>query len=140
MLKLIPKNLSPELIKAMMEMGHGDKLLLADANYPSHSHHNNVIHADGLSISNLLESILKLLPLDTYVKHQVELMKVVDGDDVIPVIWDDYKSILKKHDSNVSIDYKERFDFYEASKSCYAIVVTGETALYGNIIITKGVI
>lgn len=140
MLKLIPKNLSPDLIKIMIEMGHGDKLLLADANYPGHSLHNNVIRADGLGISELLDSILKLFPLDTYVKHQVELMKVVEGDDITPVIWDDYKSILKKYDSNVSIDFKERFDFYEASKDCYAIVITGETALYGNIIITKGVI
>lgn len=140
MLKGIPKNICPELIKVMMEMGHGDKLLLADANYPGHSCHHKVIRADGLSIPELLDSILQLYPLDNYSEHQVELMEVVKGDTVKPVIWNEYKSILSQYKNDFSIEFKERFDFYESSKSCYAIVITGETALYGNIMITKGVI
>ncbi len=140
MLKKIPKSLSPELIKIMMEMGHGDEILLADANFPGNTFGQRVIRADGLPITKLLDDVLELLPLDTYSEYQSILMEVVKGDTVVPVVWDSYKEILNKHHKDVTIKQLERFDFYEQSKTCYAVVVTGEEALYGNIILKKGVI
>lgn len=140
MLKKIPKLLSPDLVRALMEMGHGDELVLADANYPGHALHSRVIRADGLGISALLAAILELLPLDHYAEHQAVLMAVVPGDSTIPVIWEDYKQIIAGSDPEAIIAYEERFAFYERSKSAYTIVVTGEEALYGNIILKKGVI
>lgn len=140
MLKNIPSNLSPELFENMMKMGHGDKILLADANYPAHTFNKNVIRADGLNIPELLESILKFLPLDTYSDYQVQLMKVVEGEDVVPVIWEDYKEIIGRYEDQFKVEEIERFDFYEMSKSCSCIVLTSEKALYGNIMLTKGVL
>lgn len=140
MLKKIPKNLSPELVKKMMEMGHGDYLLLADANFPGHSHHSNVVRADGIQITELLDSVLQLFPLDSYSEYQVKLMEVVEGDDVEPTVWNEYENILDKYEKDYKIDYVERFDFYEQTKSNYLVVLTGETALYGNIMLRKGVI
>lgn len=140
MLNHIPKNISPDLIKMLMEMGHGDELVLADANYPAASCASNLIRCDGLDIPSLLQSILYLMPLDTYVESSIQLMDVVDGDD-IPCIWDDYKKIIEKSGTEVqAITYLKRHDFYERSKKAYAIVATGETALYANIILKKGVV
>lgn len=140
MLKRIPKNLSPELVKKMMEMGHGDYLLLADANFPGHSHHSNIVRADGLKIPDLLDSILQLFPLDSYSNYQVKFMEVVEGDDIKPTVWDEYKTILDKYEENYKIEHVERFEFYEQTKSNYLVILTGETALYGNIMLRKGVI
>lgn len=140
MLKKIPKILSPELVKVLMEMGHGDTILLADANYPAHSLNNKVIRADGLNIPELLEGILELMPLDSYSEYQVKLMEVVKGDNVQPTIWDEYKSISHKFCDEVKFEFVDRFDFYDLSKDCYSIVLTGEKALYGNIMLTKGVL
>lgn len=140
MLKKIPKNLSPELVKKMMEMGHGDYLLLADANFPGHSHNPNVVRADGLRITDLLDSVLQLFPLDPYSDYQVKFMEVVEGDDVKPTVWAEYKEILDKYESNYKIEQIERFEFYEQTKSNSLIVLTGETALYGNVMLRKGVI
>ena len=95
MLKKIPKNLSPEIVKTLMEMGHGDEIVLADANFPAHSCHSKVIRADGLGVPALLESIMQLFPLDRYSDSQIGLMQVVPGDNVKPVIWDKYKEILE---------------------------------------------
>lgn len=140
MLNKIPKLLSPELVKAMMEMGHGDELVLADANFPGHALHPRVLRADGLGVPELLSAILELLPLDHYAEHQAALMAVVPGDSAVPVIWEEYKRIIAEHDPAAALAYEERFQFYERSKTAYAIVVTGEEALYGNIILKKGVI
>jgi L-fucose mutarotase len=140
MLKKIPKNLSPEIVKTLMEMGHGDEITLADANFPAHSCNSRVIRADGLGIPGLLESIMQLFPLDRYSKTQIGLMQVVPGDDVNPVIWDEYKDIIEKSGEKFEIEYIERFAFYERSKINFAVIQTGETALYGNIMLKKGVI
>jgi len=140
MLKKIPKLLSPGLVKVLMEMGHGDELVLADANFPGHALHSRVLRADGIGIAALLDAILELFPLDHYAEHQAVLMAVVEGDSVVPTVWDDYKDIIARHDGQAVVAEDERFDFYTRSKSSYAIVVTGEEALYGNIIIKKGVI
>lgn len=140
MLKNIPKILSPQLVKVLMEMGHGDEIVIADANFPSSSVSSNVIRADGLSGVDLLEAILKLFPLDTYSENQVFLMEVVPGDDYKPEIWDVYKDILIKSGEPFQIDNIERFAFYERAKTSYAVVATGEEALYANIILKKGVV
>ncbi|NCD15424.1 MAG: fucose isomerase, partial [Bacteroidia bacterium] len=92
MLKNIPKMLSPQLVKTLMEMGHGDEIVIADGNFPSHTISSNVIRADGLSAVDLLKAIMQLFPLDSYSEHQVFLMEVVPGDAYSPVIWEDYKT------------------------------------------------
>lgn len=140
MLKKIPKILSPQLVKTLMEMGHGDEIVIADGNFPSHSVSNNVIRADGLSGSDVLEAILELFPLDSYAERQVYLMEVVAGDDYKPEIWNEYIDILNKSGENFSIGHLERFAFYEKSEKSFAVVATGESALYANIILKKGVV
>lgn len=140
MLKGIPKPLSPELVRILMEMGHGDELVLADANYPGHSLNPRVLRYDGIGIPELLDAILELLPLDHYAEQQVAFMAVVAGDPTVPVIWSTYETIIAKHDAEATIKQEERFDFYNRSKQSYAVIVTGEEALYGNVILKKGVI
>jgi len=141
MLKQIPQILSPDLVKILMEMGHGDEIILADGNFPGASHTNNLVRCDGLKIPELLQAILHLFPLDTYVDEAVALMKVAEGDDYEPVIWDTYKEILQSSEvENSNVEYIERFNFYERSKQAYAIVTTSEQSLYANMILKKGVI
>ena len=140
MLKGIPKNLSPELLKILMEMGHGDEIVIADGNFPSESNAKRIVRADGLDVPPLLESVLQLFPLDTYVDHPVALMDVVPGDNVVPKIWDEYRKIVASHDPKAKITNIDRFEFYERAKKAYAIVATSEAALYANIILCKGVV
>lgn len=140
MLKKIPKILSPQLVKTLMEMGHGDEIVIADGNFPSHSVSENVIRADGLSGTEVLEAIMELFPLDTYAERQIFLMEVVPGDDYKPEIWDKYRMILDKSDEDYTIAHLERFAFYERAKQSFAVVATGEEALYANIILKKGVV
>jgi L-fucose mutarotase len=140
-LKGVPKIISPELMKTLMEMGHGDEIVLADANFPASSHAQRLIRCDGHNILELLKAILEFLPLDSYVQHPAALMKIVPGDTVETPIWNDFHSIIKHHTSSPDpFDYLERFEFYERAKNAYAIVATGESALYANIILKKGVI
>jgi L-fucose mutarotase len=138
MLKNIPSILSPELLKVLMEMGHGDEIVLADGNFPASSHNARVVRADGHGVPDLLEAILTLMPLDTYVEKQVAVMAVVKGDPV-PEIWDKFKTILKPY-KPVAIETMERFAFYERAKKAYAVIASGETAIYANIILKKGVV
>ena len=142
MLKGIPPILSPELLKVLMEMGHGDEICIGDGNFPHASTHGNVIRCDGHGVPQLLEAILQLMPLDTYVAHPVTLMAVVPGDTVETPIWDDYRSIVSRHDARGAdaIAAVERFAFYDRAKACYAVVASGEKALYANIILKKGVV
>ncbi len=144
MLKNIPPILSPEMLKALCEMGHGDRLLIADANFPSESIGKNaiVLRADGHGATELLDAILQLFPLDTYVDHPVSLMQVTQGDPVETPIWDQYKAIVAEYDERGERAFCEieRFAFYEDAKKAYAIIATGEKALYANIILQKGVI
>ena len=144
MLKGIPKILSPELLKILCEMGHSDTLVLADGNFPSESIGKNakVVRCDGHGIPALLEAILKLFPLDSYVAHPLHLMEVMPGDPVKTPIWDTYKAIIAAQDARGSacIGTYERFAFYEKAKEAYCVIATGETALYGNLILQKGVV
>lgn len=141
MLKGIPSILSPELFKIMMEMGHGDELVLADGNFPAASHAQRLVRCDGHGIPQLLEGILTFFPLDAYAEHSIALMAVVPGDPVKPVIWDEYRAIVKKHAPEAAEPaFVERFAFYERARQAYAVVATGEGALYANIVLKKGVV
>ena len=144
MLKGIPPILSPELLKALCEMGHGDELVIADGNFPSASVGKDavVVRADGHGTAQLLEAILNLFPLDTYVDAPVALMQVVPGDkEPTPVIWKEYASILEKYEpENHRMEQVERFAFYERARKAYLIIATGEKAAYANILLKKGVV
>ena len=144
MLKGISPLISPEQLKALCEMGHGDELVIADGNFPCHSVGKNsvVIRADGHGVPELLDAILKLIPLDPYVETPVALMEVVPGDTCpTPEIWATYEKILRHHEpENCRIDMTERFAFYERAKNAYLIIATGETAIYANILLKKGVV
>ena len=142
MLKGIPKILSPELLKVLCEMGHGDEIVIADANFPSANYGKRLIRVDGISGTAMLDAILKVFPLDTYSDSNMILMQLMDCDvgKVNPTIWSEYKTIAKKNDKNVKVGNIDRFDFYDRAKEAYAIIATGEEAIYANIIIKKGVI
>ena len=144
MLKGISPLISPELLKALAEMGHGDELVIADGNFPCHSVGKNsiVIRADGHGVPEILDAVLKLIPLDTYTEKPVALMEVVPGDTCgTPEIWGAYEDILNKYEpEHHEIDYTERFAFYERAKDAYLIIATGEKAIYANIMLQKGVI
>lgn len=144
MLKGIPKIISPELLKILCEMGHGDRIVIADANFPAESVGKNakVVRCDGHGGVALLDAILQVFPLDTYVEAPVTLMEVVPGDPVETPIWDEYAHVIEKYDARgaKTIANLERFAYYEAAKGAYAIIASGEDALYANIMLQKGVI
>ena len=141
MLKGISPVISPELIKILMEMGHGDELVIADGNFPAASIAQRLVRADGLGVPVLLDAILALFPLDQYVEKPVALMAVVPGDTYKPVIWDEYRTIVKNRETSFTeFEFVERFAFYERAKKAYAVLASSEPALYANIILKKGVI
>ena len=144
MLKGIPKILSPELLKVLCEMGHSDRLVIADGNFPAESMGKDaiVIRMDGHGTTEILDAILQVFPLDSYVEHPLNLREVMPGDPVETPIWENYEKIIAKHDSRggSAIGQIERFAFYEEAKKVYAIIATGESALYANIMLQKGVV
>jgi len=140
MLKGISPLISPDLLSAMARMGHGDELVLADAHFPGESIGKRVIRADGLRIADLLEAILPLFELDTYVPHPVIMMEAVAGEQLDPQVEVSYKkSISKTNPDPPSIKHLDRYSFYERARNAFAVVMTGETDKYGNVIIIKGV-
>ncbi|MCT4544822.1 MAG: L-fucose mutarotase [Vallitalea sp.] len=140
MLKKIPSILSPELLKILMEMGHGDEIVIADGNFPGASMAQRLVRLDGHGVPEVLDAVLELMPLDVYSDKPVALMEVVKGDTYVPEIWDTYKQIINKKEGTKEIAYEERFAFYERAKKAYAVIATGETSLYANIILKKGVV
>jgi len=144
MLKGIPAIISPELLKVLCEMGHGDRIVIADGNFPSESVGKNgiVIRADGHGVPELLEAILKVFPLDTYVEKPVSLMQVMPGDNAETPIWDVYKQLVADVDHRGADAFAEieRGEFYEVAKKAYAVIATGETAIYANVMLQKGVV
>ena len=140
MLKNIPAVLSPELLKILMEMGHGDELVIGDGNFPAASNARRLVRLDGHGVPEILDAILTLFPLDTYVEAPVALMAVTPGDPTVPAIWEDYKDIIRRREGEHKIEVVERFEFDRRSREAYAILATGETALYANIILKKGVV
>lgn len=144
MLKGIPGILSPELLKVLCEMGHSDRLVIADGNFPAESMGKDavVVRMDGHGVPEILDAILQVFPLDTYVEHPVNLMEVMPGDTVQTPIWKTYEEIAACHDARggAVIGQIERFAFYDEAKTAYAIIATGESALYANIMLQKGVV
>ncbi len=141
MLKGISPLISPALLEVLARMGHGDEIVLADAHFPGESFNTRVIRADGLRIPALLEAILPLFELDSYVLHPVAMMDAVPGDQLDPAVEESYlNSIRITHPLIHSVERVERYAFYERTRSAFAVVMTGETAKYGNIILKKGVI
>ncbi|AXR74678.1 L-fucose mutarotase [Auritidibacter sp. NML130574] len=136
MLKGIDPVISPELLKVLAEMGHGDTIVLADAHFPATSIGQRIVRADGHGTLRLVKAVLELIPLDTYIEKPVTLMEVVAGDRVETPIWNDYIELLHKE----NIGFLDRFDFYEQAQQAYAVVATGEVAQYANLILTKGVV
>lgn len=144
MLKNVPKILSPELLKVLCEMGHSDRIVIGDGNFPAQSMGKDavVIRCDGHGVPEILDAILQVFPLDIYVEKPVSLMEVMPGDTVETPIWDEYKKIVAKYDERgeKAIGNIERFAFYEEAKTAYAIIATSEAALYANIMLQKGVV
>jgi len=141
MLKNVPPILSPELMKTLMEMGHGDEIVLADGNFPAAAVARRLLRSDGHAVPELLEAVLKFFPLDIYVERPVALMAVVPGDKTQPTVWETYRTLVKNSGERFSdFEFVERFAFYERAKQAYAVVATSEKALYANIILKKGVL
>ncbi|OIP83679.1 MAG: fucose isomerase [Porphyromonadaceae bacterium CG2_30_38_12] len=140
MLKGISPLISPDLLGVLARMGHGDELILADAHFPGENFNSRVLRADGLRIADLLAAILPLFELDAYVPHPLAMMAVVLGDTLDATVEDSYLKSIHITNPNVpAIERIERFAFYNRAKSAFAVVMTGETAKYGNIILRKGV-
>ena len=140
MLKNISPLISPELLKALCELGHGDELTIADGNFPCYGICDNVIRADGHGSAEILKEIIKLIPLDTYAEWNVAYMQHCKGDEY-PAITDTYTEILKNEEGNaVKVKRLERFDFYNQAKKSRFVLATREGALYANVIIKKGVV
>ena len=144
MLKGISKYLSPELLKVLCEMGHSDRIVIADGNFPAESMGKNaiVIRMDGHGVCEILDAILQVFPLDTYIDKPVNLMQVMENDKVETPIWKDYEAIISTYDERgaEAIGQIERFAFYDQAKTAYAIIATGEGALYANVMLQKGVV
>ena len=144
MLKGISPIISPDLLKALCETGHGDELVIADGNFPAESVGRDaiVIRADGHGTAEILDAVLKLIPLDRYTQKPVALMEIVKGDTCpTPTIWKTYDEILNKYEpDHHKTEMTERFAFYERAKNAYLIIATGETAIYANILLKKGVV
>ncbi len=132
--------ISPELLNTIYRMGHGDEIVLADAHFPGETYNTNVIRADGLKIAALLEAIAPLLILDQYVENPLGMMDAVKGDTLDPAVESSYLSAIKKSWPDTKPPERiERFAFYNRARAAFAVVMTGETAKYGNIILKKGV-
>jgi L-fucose mutarotase len=140
MLKGINPIVSPELLKILAEMGHGDEIVLADAHFPGHTFcPKNVLRGDGLLIPDLLEGILPLFELDTYTDALI-MMEAVEGDELDPQVQSDYMAVIRCFAPDAPEPVRlDRFAFYDRAEKAYACVITGTTAKYGNIILKKGV-
>jgi L-fucose mutarotase len=139
MLRGISPSISPELLKALAEMGHGDEIVLADAHFPGHSVSERVLRADGLSVTTLLDGILALFDLDTYAEPLV-MMEAVPGDELDPAVEEQYLEVVRRHAPEARPPGRiDRFAFYERARAAYAVVMTGETRKYGNLLLKKGV-
>lgn len=141
MLHNIPAILSPDLLHSLRAMGHGDDIVIADANFPATALATRCHRLDGISATDVLDAILQVLPLDSFVPDPALVMEVVDDPDHIPPIVQAFQTLIsEKADNPATLGKLERFQFYDRAKSAFAIIQTGETRLYGNIILKKGVI
>lgn len=139
MLKGIHPAIGPDLLKTLAEMGHGDEVVLADAHFPGHTLNDRVLRADGLAVTTLLSGILPLFALDTYAAPLI-MMAAVSGDTLDAAVEDKYLAAIRAVCPEAPAPERiDRFAFYDRAKSAYAVVMTGETAKYGNLILKKGV-
>ena len=139
MLKGIAPVISPELLKVLAEMGHGDELILADAHFPGHTMNPRVLRADGIGIATLLDGMLPLFELDSYADPLV-MMAAVEGDQLDPAVETNYMGAVHRHAPGAKPPVRiDRFAFYDRARQAFAVVMTGETAKYGNILLKKGV-
>lgn len=137
----IPNVFSPDLLKVLMEMGHGDEIVLADGNFPAASMARRLIRCDGNNIPDLLDPILQFFPIDDFVDRPIALMAVDAEESSEPPIWEEYRRIIKKHvGSFTDIELIERSPFYERARHAYVVVATSEMSLYANVILRKGVV
>lgn len=139
MLKGISSILSPELLKILMEMGHGDEIVIGDGNFPAASMGRRVVRLDGHGVPEILDAVMALFPLDQFVEKPVALM-AVPGAEPEPAIWEKYRAVIGAHEKLPAFEFVERFAFYDRAKESYAIIATGESAIYANVILKKGVI
>ena len=141
-LKKISKLFSADLLKYLYEMGHGDEIAIVDANFPAAScKAKHMVMANGISSTALLDALLDLFPIDTFVPQPVKLMKVVEGDPYIPIVWKEYERILHKYSiGQDQVQYLERYDYYADCDKSFCVVSTGERLRYGNLILRKGII
>lgn len=140
MLKSIPPILGADLLHVLMSMGHGDELVIADANFPGSSQGPELIRMDGHSATDILDAVLTLMPLDDFVDDCAFVMQVVGDPDRIEPVVDEFGKIIERHEPSRTLTGLERFAFYDRAKTAFAIVQSGETRLYGNVILKKGVI
>ena len=132
--------ISPDLLAALYRMGHGDEIVLADAHFPGETYGKRVLRADGIKIPDLLEAILPLFVLDNYVDSPLIMMSAVSGDQLDPVVEASYRQAVDKYWPNTPpIQRIDRYAFYDRAKLAFAVLMTGETVKYGNIILKKGV-
>jgi L-fucose mutarotase len=140
MLKGISPLISPELLETLARMGHGDEIVLADAHFPGETMGRRVVRADGMRIPDLLDAILPLLELDAYVDDPLVMMAAVEGDTLDRSVEEAYREPIDRHAPDApEIARIDRFAFYDRAREAFAVVMTGETAKYGNIILKKGV-
>ncbi|MCK7611746.1 RbsD/FucU family protein [Roseibium sediminicola] len=141
MLRNLPQILSPALLYALRAMGHGDRIVIADANYPAESSGPECIRLDGITATDVLAAILQVMPLDTFVAAPAQTMQVVGDPDAVPDIVAEFQTLIDETaDNPAQISTLERHAFYEEASSAFAVVQTGEQRIYGNIILTKGII
>jgi L-fucose mutarotase len=140
LLKGIPEIISPDMMKALMEMGHSDEIVLADANFPAVTCAKRLIRSDGHQLTQLLKAVLKFFPLDKTVEHPVALMSV-NSSEVAPVIWEEYRRIIQEYEPDFTeFEHIERFKYYERAKNAFGVIISGDTTFRANIILKKGVI
>ncbi len=139
MLKGISPCLSPELLKVLAEMGHGDEIVLADAHFPGHSVNSRTLRADGVSVAQMLDAVIPLFELDSYADPLV-MMEAVEGDELDPAVEAEYLAAIRAHAPDApNLVRIDRFAFYDRAREAYAVVVTGEIRKYGNVLLKKGV-
>ena len=132
--------ISPDLLAVLHRMGHGDEIVLADAHFPGETYGKRVLRADGVRIPDLLDAVLPLFALDTYVESPLIMMSAVSGDQLDPAVEASYRQAVDRHWPDMpAIQRIDRFEFYDRTRQAYAVLMTGETAKYGNIILKKGV-
>lgn len=140
MLKNIPPLLGPELLATLRAMGHGDEIVIADANFPAEFLGPTVHRADGISATDILEAVLTVMPLDDFVDQAAIGMAVVGDPHARQPIYDDFQEIITRHEPGMHFSTVERFAFYDRAKKAAAVIQTGETRLYGNVVLKKGII